>query len=262
MYRTELPRVYELHDLIPMPAPPGAYFRDFEKTLGEWAIKRKLFGDIEEDLQGLDELAWLSFKKDIEPLLTVKDPKRGWQQLFDILNHAKAYNYLKRIGCANVRFVPVSRVSGQRTPDIEADLGSSKLLCEVKTINVSEIEASRRQDGGVGTTQALLDVGFFGKLTSDLRQAEAQMKAYCADAPAKRMVYVVVNFDDHLHEYAERYRAQIEQWVAGNPTPGLEVIFDIKPPFYTATTASTSVPSATCSAQPRSSSVAKGDCAG
>jgi len=43
-----------------------------------------------------------------------------------------------------------------------------------------------------------------------------------------------VNFDDHLHEYADRYQIQISQYVATNPVPELEIVFDIKPPFYAA----------------------------
>jgi hypothetical protein len=234
VYRDALPRVFELCDLILDPAVPSAYFRDFEKTLDEWPAKRKQFCDIEKDLQGLDDESWRFLKKEVAPLLIAKDSKRGWQPLFDILNHAKAFNYLKRTGYANIRFIQVSRVSGQRTPDIEAELASSKVLCEVKTINISEIEASRRRAGGVGTIQFQLDGGFFGKLASDLKQAEAQMKAYCADETAKRMVYVVVNFDDSLHEYADSYRSQIDQHMAAKATPGLDVIFDIKPPFYSA----------------------------
>jgi hypothetical protein len=34
VYRNELPRVYELHDLVQQPRAPDAYFQDFDRSLG------------------------------------------------------------------------------------------------------------------------------------------------------------------------------------------------------------------------------------
>jgi len=70
---------------------------------------------------------------------------------------------------------------------------------------------------------------------SDLVAAKTQMNAYDASVGIKRIAYIVVNFDDSLHEYSDRYRLQIDQYMRmNNPTPEVEVTFDIKPPFYTA----------------------------
>jgi hypothetical protein len=179
----------------------------------------------------LDADAWTFLKDEVAPLLATRDPKRGWQSLFDKLNQAKAYNHLKDAGYLEIRFVPPSAVKGVQTPDLQAD----GALCEVKTINISEIEADRRDSGGVGTSTDQLDDGFFRKLSSDLRKAKAQMTAYSTGPNTKYIAYVIVNFDDSLHEYADRYQLQIDQYIAGDPVPGLEVVvFDIKPPFYTA----------------------------
>ena len=59
------------------------------------------------------------------------------------------------------------------------------------------------------------------------------MLSYGADGKTKMIVYVIVNFDDSLHEYADRYEVQINQYIATTPVPGLEVVLDIKPAFYT-----------------------------
>jgi hypothetical protein len=101
MYRRQLPHIYELHDLIPVP-PPNAYFRDLDRTLAEIPQKLKQYRDVEKDLQGLDPAAWAFLKSELAPLLTAKDAKRGWQPLFDKLNEAKAYNYLKGAGYERV----------------------------------------------------------------------------------------------------------------------------------------------------------------
>jgi len=168
VYRRELPRVFELRDLVGQSLSPDAYFQSFEQSLSEIPQKLKQFRDIERDLQGLDADAWTFLKGEVAPLLAAKDSKRGWQSLFDKLNQAKAYNYLKSAGYLNIRFVPPSAVKGQQTPDLQAD----RVLCEVKTINISEIEANRRDSGGVGTSTDNLDEGFFRKLSSDLRKAK------------------------------------------------------------------------------------------
>jgi hypothetical protein len=231
MYRREFTRVFELHDLVMPSSSPGPYFRNFEQSLSEIRQKLKQFRDVEADLQGLDAEAWAFLKSEVAPLLKAKHPTRGWQFLFDKLNQAKAYNYLKGEGYPNVRFIPPSAVPGQQTPDLEAD----GVLCEVKTINVSDAEANRRHSGGVGSVADQLDEGFFRKLSSDLKKAKAQMVSYDGGVGSKHIVYIIANFDDSLHEYADRYQRQIDHYVAGDVVPGLQlVIFDVKPPFYTA----------------------------
>jgi hypothetical protein len=97
-----------------------------------------------------------------------------------------------------------------------------------------EHKATRRQIGGVGTSTDRLESGFFRKLTSDLTWAKAQMAAYGADSSTKMIAYVIINFNDMLHEYADRYQIQIDQYMASTPVPGLEVVFDYKSAFYTA----------------------------
>lgn len=232
MFRKELPRIYELRDLLPDPVPLGAYFQNLEESLARIPQKLKQFRDIERDLEGLDPEAWEALKSDLKPLLAAKHPTRGWQSLFDKLNEAKAYNYLKNAGCSDVRFIPRSKISGQRTPDLSASKGGTKTLCEVKTINHSEVEATRRHNGGVGAVTDRLEQGFFDKLSADLKNAKSQMLAYDTDASTRRIVYVILNFDDHLHEYFDRYREQIDEQLSSCTPDGLEVVLESKPPFY------------------------------
>jgi hypothetical protein len=119
------------------------------------------------------------------------------------------------------------------TPNLQAMRGSARILCEVKTINVSDIEAARRFCKGVGQFSDKLKPGFFGKLAADLVQAEAQMTAFAPSAAVK-LAYVIINFDDSLHEYADHYRKQIDRYMVENSMPSLEVVFDWKTPFRSA----------------------------
>ena len=61
------------------------------------------------------------------------------------------------------------------------------------------------------------------------------MAAYDADNSMRKIVYIIVNFDDSLHEYRDDYSAQIDLFIAANPTPEIETVFHIKPRFYSAT---------------------------
>jgi hypothetical protein len=235
MYREQLPRIYELHDLIPVPPPPDAYFRNLDASLAEIPQKLKQYRDIEQELSDLDPTAWKFLKAEVAPLLAARADRRGWQALFDVLNQAKGYNYLKGLGYVDVRFIPRARVRGQRTPDLEAYTGANKALCEVKTINISEIEATRRHSGGVGSVEDQLSDGFFNKLSHDLVEARTQMAAYDPSPTIKRIAFVIVNFDDGSHEYLDRYLPQIDGFIKlRNPVPEIEVKFDIKEAFYTA----------------------------
>jgi hypothetical protein len=232
MFRSELPRIYELRDLLPAPIPAGAYFQNFDETLASLPQKLKQFRDIEADLQTLDDAAWSYLKGELAPLLVARHDTRGWQQLFDKLNQAKAYACLARSGCTDIRFIPESKVEGQRTPDLEAREDGRKVLCEVKTLNVSDDEANRLLCHGVGQPNDELPGSFFGKLASLLTLPAAQIEAYCSHFESRRMAYVVVNFDDRLHEYADRYRVQLKQFLEHNTPPQLEVVLDIKSAFY------------------------------
>ena len=235
VYRKELPRIYELHDLGPTPAPPEFYFRNLDQSLAEIPQKLKQFRDIERDLQGLDPAAWAFLKSELAPLLMVRGPVRKWEPLLNKLNQAKAYNHLVRCGYSHVAFIPPSSVKGKKTPDLAASGATGKALCEVKTINVSDIEAERREAGGAATVEDQLNMFFLKKLGSTLRQAKTQIDAYDPNSECKKIVYVVINYDDSLHEYGGPNRMQIDQYLElDHPVPGLDVELDIKEPFYTA----------------------------
>ncbi len=235
MHPNELPRISEIRDLLRNPAAPNAYFQDFDNSIATEPVKLKHFNDIESDLQGLDPDAWDCLKHEVAPLFEKKHRTRGWQAAFDKLNQAKAYNHLKRIGCTDVQFIPESPKTGQKTPDLKGWHGPTKVLCEVKTINISEDEARARFEMAAHSIQGRLPDAFFEKLRSTLKTAKKQMACYCSDDDTKRMVYVIVNFDDGLHEYVETYSEQLQSFVTEAAGPEVDIIFDVKPAFYSAT---------------------------
>lgn len=235
MYCRELPRIYELRKLAQSPPSAEAYFYDFDNKLADSRVRLKHFRDLEADLRQLDLLAWDHLKLQLSPLLTVRIEGRGWQSMFDKLNEAKGYRHLINIGCTDVAFIPTSPITGQKTPDLPGNLAGTKVLCEVKTINISAIEAIRRVNGAAGVITLQLSDGFFRKLKYDLETATTQMIVYDSENSVRRIVYIVVNFDDNLNEYVDDYSAQIDSFFSANALPQIEIVRDIKPRFYSAT---------------------------
>ncbi len=139
--RRELPRLY-VKDSGSGPTPANAYFRGFTGHLTRSAHVRDFYFRYERSLEGLGDQAWEHLKSEVAPRLIARDKRgRGWQQLFDLLNETRAYNYLKSLGATNLRFIPRSQT---QTPDLEGLLAPDRLLCEVKTINISEEEVAFR----------------------------------------------------------------------------------------------------------------------
>lgn len=223
MSRSELPRVYELIDLIEDRAHHNSYFQNFEHSIEEGVEKRSVWLAREKELQRLDRNAWEFLKNEAFPYLTARNHRgRGWEQLISILNQTRAYNFLLDSGCSEIRFIP--RVNGKETPDLEAKLDGNPVICEVKTINKSVQEAEARQNGAARFTLKSLESGFFNKLTSDLEKAKSQMASYNSTLGVRHIAFVVVNFDDSLGEYKTNYYKEIDRYLAGIPVAEIEVV--------------------------------------
>jgi|ERR1035441_5310122 hypothetical protein len=224
MFRSHLPRLYELRDLIPDPDSPDAYFQDFEAVLQDHLAKA-VFAGWERKVQDLDEDAWKTLKGEASQYLRCRDPRRGWYQLFDILGQADAYKHLIDIGCSRVRFIPRSDKEGRRTPDLEGWIDSRRVLCEVKTINLSDAEIRERGEFTARGVKSQLDCGFFRKLQSDIKEATDQLHADDATGEARHLVYIRIYFDDWVGYYKEDYLRQIDQYLRDNPISGIEIAF-------------------------------------
>jgi hypothetical protein len=230
MFRSRLPRLYELKDLIADPSSPAAYFQNFEKDLRDSEHVREVYGHWERALQCLDDQAWLYLRNEALPYLMVRDGGRGWHLLFNILNQAHAYDYLKRLGCQNLAFVPRR---AQRTPDLEAWLGQSRLLCEVKTMNISDDEVRGRTTLVARDIAIRLSPGFFRKLSAVIEQARRQLVTYDPSHSARHIVYVSPCFDDFLGEHKEQYFREIDQYLTGQAVEDVEIVMhNARTPFH------------------------------
>jgi hypothetical protein len=237
--RAAYPRLHELMDGIPKTNPRRAYLGNFEDSIAENPVKRKHFAHIEEDLSGLDGIAWAYLRAEVANRFKFKDPLRGWQSAFDALNEARGYNYLMRMGYTDVAFLPPC---GTETPDLQARMGNVLVLCEVKTINASKLEAAARQETTprLSSIQSRLPDAFLTKFKKVFRKAQSQMAMFNNDDCVHRIAYIVLNFDDNLNEHVANYIEQVRDFALALQPSNTEIVFDIKPAWYSATTHSAS----------------------
>jgi hypothetical protein len=224
--RQRLPRLLELSDLCEF-SDTAAYFSKFQETVmgpcGDLALQK--YDEYERSLQSLDLRAWEALKEKVAPRLTARHAKRGWTQLFDTLGEADAYNHLKStLGCTSVTFIPESSKKHHKTPDLEGVYAEGQILCEAKTINISDSEIDAIGESHVrnGDFHRELTPEFLGKLTKVIGEAKSQIEAFDDGTGARHLVYVTIYFDDWLGRFHEQHSRDIDTYLAANP-PGVEV---------------------------------------
>jgi hypothetical protein len=147
--------------------------------------------------------------------------------LFEVLSEARGYAYLHSIGCSDISFV--KRRDGP-TPDIEARSDGRSVLCEVKTINISDDEAGRRRRAYSGTpvagrTPTELGTKYLAKLSKTLANAVRQLDAFDPNRTARRIVFCVLHFDDWIGDYYPAYFREIDEHLLKHPVEGAELVF-------------------------------------
>jgi hypothetical protein len=233
--RNKLPRIFELKDTQCDPLHPNSYFRDFERSLKDEPGKLKAFLDLERRLAVLDFDAWADLKHRAAGLLQTRTHGRGWEALFDVFSEALGYCFLVSIGSTNIRFIPRAqeikrRAQNIKTPDLEGHLHGDLVLCEVKTINISGVEAERRHRIHHGESLIVdgsmkVGDGFLRKLISDLEYAVKQLDARDTQRKALRFIFTVVCFDDWVGDCYPEYFRQIDEHLLANQVSGAQIVF-------------------------------------
>ena len=151
-------------------AAPDSFARSLDDAD---AVSRENMNGWEAYLAGLDDAAWQAMNVAAVERLR-RAPKRGWDQLFDLLNEAKAYAALKTLGCTEISFV--TRTTARKSPDLWATWNGQMVLCEVKTIEVRHTPVP--------------EDFFTGKLAWTIAEAKAQLDAFGTD-DARKIVCLV-----------------------------------------------------------------------
>jgi hypothetical protein len=239
MFKKEFPRIYELLDQIEDPKSLNVFWRNFDVNLKEYWF-REMCLPYEKALQTLDFAAWEFLKKEASAYQIIWDEEngRGQQQLINILNQARAYSFLRNeIGCSDIHFIPWSKIQGVSSPDLEGSLGQIKVICEVKTINISNDEVSLRQKRKTVRNKYIpLEEGFFDKLMYDIKVAKNQIEAYDKDKQAIHIVYIILNLDNFWGEHKEKHYQEIDNYLGYNENiiHGIKIVFHNQPMGYPA----------------------------
>jgi len=227
MVRYRFPRVFELIDLIEHRDHPNAYFWEFESRVRESADIDRVWRAREVEFSRLDAAAWEDLKIAAKPYLAKRSSKgRGWEQLISTLNEARGYIYLKSKGCAAPRFIPRSKKGGIETPDLKGSRDQQLgILCEVKTIHISEDEIGARETIKARPTETRLSDEFLNKLDQTITKAFSQLLAYEAGIARDRVAFIILNFDEWAGEYKREYYAQVDEHLACRPDSACRVVF-------------------------------------
>ena len=236
MTRTLFQRTFELIDLIEDRCDPNAYFREFETRVQTHENLERAWSAREREFAKLHGDAWNKLKIAAKPYLIKKSTDlRGWTQLINTLNEARGYIYLQSKGCHEPEFIPRAKQGGIETPDLKGERGEQvPILCEVKTINISDDEATARRGIKPRATETVLPSGFFLKLGKTLEKAFSQLTCYSPDKASERVALIIPNFDDFLGEYKGAYYTQIDEFLLRIERNGCRVaVFNSRTAFHT-----------------------------
>ena len=203
-------RIRELVADVGRAHPNDPFFDRFEESCRENPAKQRAYRTYDDAFRLLDSASWKILKS--KAIAHFRDHRRGQlkQGFFNQLNEAFAYRYLVRRGFTGVHMLPED---GRRVPDLCYRDGRQIKHCEVKTINISEEEISRRESSKVFTNAyLLLEDGFFRKLASDIASARAQI----ATRRTEGLVYVIVVWDDIALDYYQSYRKALKASASAN----------------------------------------------
>lgn len=198
----DFPRLYDLY-IASNQENEQNYFSDFHRQANNtW--ERPHYTEVEGVLQRLDAESWEVLKKKARPFVCIRDSLRGWQQLFDLLNEARAYLYLRTQGYRDVRVLPEQ---AHKTPDIEAKQGDDLVVVEVKTVNISTSELEYLEENErilkenpegvlrVRNVPPIPSEALKNKILETINVAKEQLKEYSVGKPAHNLVYLVINLD-------------------------------------------------------------------
>jgi len=187
----------------------------------------QFFIDLEQMFERLDPVAWQMFKSRTAPYVHKLDEWGYSKQLFERFHEADGYGFLKSDGYQDIRFLPED--TGKPMPDLEARDQGRLVLMEVKTVNESDNQ-KRYFETSLVSRDALpverrVPAGLRHKLEAAIAKAAEQLLSIQDPAVQRRIVYLFVRLDFHLHAVNE-----LEQLLADEHHPGVEICWRVLRP--------------------------------
>jgi len=205
-FRRRYPRLSELMDLVKDSINESSnYFSNFESIVSENPNAAAKYDVLEKELSELTVQAWDQLKTKCLSYICRPSATRWWQQLFDCLNEAKGYVYLKVSGYTDIQFIPETRV---KRPDLIGHRPDRDAVLEVKSIGEScesllrKAELGRRLTAGEPLFSSEVPFGVNDRLKAkfldDLKTAANQLTAYRPSENLRRVAFFVIKYDYDL----------------------------------------------------------------
>lgn len=210
------PRLFEIYTASNRASPENWF-----KQPNLWRDNSTSLQPLEEDLQVLDAASRAVFRVKAAPLVHLVDEWGYYRALFDCFNEIKGYRYLVQEGYQDVRFVPAQQDT--QTPDLRARSGTSAVVMEVKTVNESTKQKNYFEIPGEQRIALLSEYrvsdALKKKLTEKIAGAQRQLLAVQDSSVTRRIIYIVIRSDFHVHAEED-----LATFLEGQSTPGIEVL--------------------------------------
>jgi hypothetical protein len=156
---------------------------------------------IESELAELDDAAWDALRTKARHYVHKTDEYGYHKQLFESLNEAKGYLYLKGQGCKEIVFLEASQSQG--TPDLSARCQGGDVFVEVKTVNESvgqkKYFETPRETRDMVPAEYIVPDRLKTEIRRTIESARIQLLGYGATESGGRVVYLVFRPDFNFH---------------------------------------------------------------
>jgi len=170
-------------------------------------------------LSQLDSVAFKHLVSKSKRNVTVCHKYRGWEQLFNCLNEAIGYIYLKEQEYNEIDFIDESN---EERPDLFAKSEKKSALLEVKTIRKSDIDVLR--DRAWKSIDEIPE-GLKSKIISDVNKAKSQFDSFGVEVNHK-ICYIIISLDLAI-DMNKTNRDKINKFIDAIDNSGIEIVHEL-----------------------------------
>ena len=176
----------------------------------------------------LDPASWEVLRDKAVPYVSIDDPQRNYQQLWNTLDEARGYIFLAEQGYDRIEFIKPgkNKKGGKRLPDLIGYKTGSSVVLEVKTINESRdnlAEGALWRNEAVTVPQNLSEA-FTRKIITTIEDAKTQLESY-PHPTERKIVFLVIRFD-HGQKTGWHLYSELNNFIVARTKDGIEVFHE------------------------------------